>query len=69
MKKLQAKNKMNSVPLQSNQALINTDSESKANNSSVTIGTQTENLSIMGKGTEPLDPNRVEKPIQKNPTR
>ena len=56
---------MNSIPLQSNQALINTDGESQANNSSVTIGTQTENLSIMGKGIEPLDPNRVENPFKK----
>ena len=56
---------MNTIPLQSNQTLINTEEEFQINNNSVTIGTQTENTSNVGKGIEPLDPNRVENPFDK----
>ena len=68
VKRFRAKNKMNSIPLQSNQTLINTHGESQPSHNSVTIGIQTENLSNMGKGTEPLNPNRVKTPIRKCPT-
>ena len=56
---------MNTFPLKRKQTLINTEEELQINHNSVTIGTQIENTSNIGKGMEPLDPNRAENPFDK----
>ena len=54
---------MNTVLHQSNPNLVSNDSETQANKNSITIGTQTDNLSNIGNGTGPLDPNRADNPF------
>ena len=40
-KRFRAEKKKNTIPLQNNQSIINTDEKNQTNNNSVTIGTQT----------------------------
>ena len=54
---------MNSIPLQNNSNLVNNNVDIQQNPNSITIGTQTDNSSNIGKGTETLDPNRVINPF------
>ena len=68
IKSFRSKNKMNTVLHQSNPNLLSNDSETQANKNSITIGTQINNLSNIGNGTGPLDPNRADNPFEKNPT-
>ena len=55
---------MISIPLQNNSDLLNNDNAIPQNSNSVTIGLQNEQTSNIGRGTEPLDPNRAKKPFE-----
>ena len=55
--KIEIKNKMNSIRLQNNSDLLNDNNAIPKSFNSVTIGTQTEQTSNVGRGTETLETN------------
>ena len=63
-RRYRSKNKMNAYPLQNIQSIINTDTENKLNQNTITIGTQTDETSNIRKGLEPLDPNWADNPFE-----
>ena len=56
--------KMNTIPLQENSNDGNQLTPVPINPTAITIATQTDNPTNLGKGTKPLDPNLVKNPFE-----
>ena len=59
---------MNTYLLQNNESIIKTDNDNRANQNSITIGTQTEETLNIGKDLGPLGPDRAVNPLKNTQT-